>query len=389
MSKTSHSIKGEQSRLNVLYIIFTLKRYSNEDHPLSVTEITRKINQDFLHLTTADQIISSDTVKRTLDTLLDYLFDPCKLSLTDDSLDYGFTIFCVMKTEKGFETYHPGKDGKRPQKYYYYQSSFTNAEVTTLMDAVETYNYFSDDDIMELINKLIRLQPISYAADTYSYYDPTPKDENSLLIPNIDLLDKIIDNKKCARITYCSYNHSKELVPRKGYPKVIEPLALMWSNGYYYLVAYHPDHKSVVHFRIDRITDIEPMDQTPMHPLKDFNASRYRLEHPVMYGGSRQEMVFLCRQTPHNYIMNTIMDTFGKPARIVQASDQELLEYLGHDSAYYKEKNETWFRVSVYSTPGGVELWASQYCADCRLIYPSESADRVKEALNRALQYYQ
>lgn len=393
MSNASHSIKGEHSRLNVLYIIFTLKRYSNEDHPLSAIDIANKINHDFLHLTTADQIISVDTVKRTLDTLVNYLFSPVRPShsndFTNDFSDYGFTIFCVMKTKQGFQTYQTETDGKSPKKYYYYQSAFTNAEVTTLIDAIETYNYFSDDDIVELVDKLIQLQPLSYAADSYSPYNPTLKDKNSLLLPNIDLLDKIIDAGKCARITYCNYNHTKQLVPREGYPKIIEPLALMWSNGYYYLIAYHPAYKNIAHFRIDRITDIEMVDEKTTHPLKDFDASRYRLEHPVMYSGKQQEMVLLCRQTPHNHMMNTIMDVFGKPARIVPAADRDLLQYLGHDSAYYQKQNETWFKVSVNSAPDGVELFSTQYCADCRLIEPTKSVERVKQALTQALNYYQ
>lgn len=388
MNTNTHSNKTEQSRLNVLYVIFTLKKYTNEEHPMSILEITNKINQDFLYLTAGDKIISSDTVKRTLEALITILFDPSFESLPNKIPDYGFIIYCVMKTPNGFETYRHNSEGKSPQKYYYYQSTFSNAEVITLIDAVETYNYFSDDDLIELISKLIKLQPLSYASQKYINYNPTMKDNNSILIPNIDLLDQIIGSKKRAKITYCSYNYLKKLIPRNGYPKIIEPLSLMWSNGYYYLVAYHPDYQSIVNYRIDRITEIEAVDQKPTHTLQNFDASRYRLEHPVMYGGKCQEIVFLCRQTKQNQIMNIIMDIFGKPAHIIPATDAELMQYLGHDSSYYQQQCETWYRVSIHSTVGGVELWAAQYCADCLLIKPESSARRLKELFTQALEHY-
>lgn len=384
----NHSNKTEQSRLNILYIIFTLKKYTNDEHPMSVQEITTKINQDFGYLTVNDKIISTDTVKRTLETLFTLLFDSTMESLPKKIQDYGFIIYCVMKTPNGFETYQQNIEGKNPQKYYYYQSIFTNAEVTTLIDAVETYNYFSDDDVMELISKLIKLQPLSYASEEYINSNPTVKDNDSLVILNVDFLDQIIDNKKCAKITYCSYNYLKELVPKKGYPKIIEPLSLMWSNGYYYLLAYHPDYQSIVNYRIDRITEIEMIDQTPSHALQNFDSSRYRLEHPVMYGGQCQEIVFLCCQTKHNQIMNIIMDIFGKLAHISPATDTDLLKYVGHDSSYFQQQGKTWYRVSVHSTIGGAELWATQYCNDCILIKPESSSKRLKEFFSQALDHY-
>ena len=52
---------------------------------------------------------------------------------------------------------------------------------------------------------------------------------------NIEELNEIIHNRNCAQITYCYYDTDKKLVARDGYPKTVEPIHLMWSNGYYYL----------------------------------------------------------------------------------------------------------------------------------------------------------
>ena len=47
MKRNSSSTKSEQSRLNILLIIFTLKKYNNKQHPLSVTEITQHVNHNY------------------------------------------------------------------------------------------------------------------------------------------------------------------------------------------------------------------------------------------------------------------------------------------------------------------------------------------------------
>lgn len=388
MKNSNYSGKAEHSRLNALYIIAVLKKYSNDESPLSISEITEKINCDFSHLTASDKIISADTVSRTLETLTTYLFDPSKSSYFNDWISFGYTIHCVTKNNNDYITYHTPKSGKAPKKYYYYQSVFSNAEITTLIDAVETYNYFSDDDLFELITKLTKIQPLTYAFEKYVSDTPTLKDSNSLLFLNIDLLDSIIKHKNRARITYCSYNYKKELQPKKGYPKIVEPIALMWSNGYYYLVAYNPDYDNTVNFRIDRISDVEEIKERATHIPPNFNASRYRLEHPVMYGGTRQNIILLCKDTGYNTIMNLIMDEFGKPAKITPAQDHELIKHLGHDNAYYQSIGETWYKVSFQSTPGGVEQWATQHCNDCIILSPTASAKKVRERLEAGLALY-
>lgn len=377
--------KSESSRLNVLYIVNILKKFSDEKRPLTISEVTHLINTEYSYLTPTESLVSTDTVSRTLDALIHTFFDTSRENYLSLVHDIGFSIFCVMKSDHGFVTYHKEEDKKAPQKYFYYQSSFSNAEVTTLIDAVETHNYFSDEELSELIDKLISIQPVSYSSEKYIHCTPTVKDDNSILFSNIDFLDQIIDDKKCAQITYCYYNHKKELVPRPGYPKIIEPISLMWSNGYYYLVAFHPERKQLVNYRIDRITDIDLVDATPTHKPKEFNASQYRLEHPVMYAGSSCNIVLLCRETATNNIMNLIMDSFGQLVKIHEATDAECAKYIRN---FHPCKNEKWYKVSFISSVGGTQLWVLQNCKDCMIIEPISSYEYIKSILSDSLNMY-
>ena len=301
---------------------------------------------------------------------------------------YGCCVCCVAKDGNEYKRYESGDKGKVLKKYYYYDSDFSLAEVQTIKDAMETYNYFSEEDITEIITKLMRIRPKSFPGDRYYDVAKKNREEDSLILMNIDIINEIITKRNCANITYCAYDTNKKLVPRPGYPKVIEPIHLMWSNGYYYLLAYNEKYKNIVSLRVDRITYIEEVEVENTHHVEQFNPVQYRYEHPVMFGGEKKKIVILCRDTGKNYIMNTIMDVFGKSAIVTKADDEILLKYLEHDSSFFKEQGITWLKVSIETTTGGVELWATQYCYDCLIISPEESRLRVRERLESGLDYY-
>lgn len=380
------ALKPENSRLNVFFILYALKKHSDLEHPISAAEIVRIINIEFGHLSPIGKIISVDTVKRTLDELIDKVFIP---ELGDEQLKntYGYCVSCVSKDGEGYRTYDM-INCMGLKRYYYYDSDFSMAEIETLKDAMETYNYFSEEDITNIISKLLKIRPKSFSNKQYYDVAKTNREEDSLLLMNIDMLYDIILKKKCAKIVYCAYDVNKKLVPRQGYPKVIEPIYLMWSNGYYYLLAYHEKYNNIVSLRVDRITDIEEIEAESNHPTIEFNPVQYRYEHPVMYSGDKENMVLLCRDTGKNYIMNTIIDVFGKKAIVAKAEDDILVKYLHHDSSYYQEQGIVWLRVSINTSPGGVELWATQYCYDCVIISPEKSRVRVRERIEIGNQYY-
>lgn len=363
--------KPDSSRLNLFYIIHVLQHYSDREHPMSVSTIKEKINQDFGYLSMSDSLISSDTIKRTLDELIEHVF-PDEMNVMEYEAAYGFWIGYINQNKK----------------FYFYESSLKEAEILTLKDAMETYSYFSEEDITEIVRKLVRIRPCAFPKQRYFDVAKDERDDDSLLLMNIDELNEIIQRRNGANITYCAYDMQKKLVPRPGYPKFIEPLHLMWSNGYYYLLAYYEKYQNIVSYRVDRITDIEEVEIENSRRKDSFNPVLYRHEHPVMYGGQKEKIVLLCRDTGKNYIMNTIMDVFGKNAKVSKADEDMIRKYLPEAPESYMEKGITWLKVVIETTTGGVELWATQYANDCRIVEPEASAERVKERLQAGLGNY-
>lgn len=364
-----------------------LQKYSDEEHPLSVAEIRDKINMEFGHLSITGVLMSNDTIKRILEEMISCIF-PNGIADKSWEDDYGFCICCVMRRGDKFVTYRADEDTVAPKKYFYYESTFKEAELYMLKDAVETYSYFSEEDITDIVRKLVQLRPHSFPKQRYYDVAKNERDQDSLLLMNIDMLNGIIQRRNSANITYCAYDIYKKLVPRPGYPKRVDPLHLLWSNGYYYLLAYNEKYQNIVSYRADRIIDIEEVETQNSHRVDNFNAVQYRHEHPVMYGGEKMRMVLLCRDTGRNYIMNTIMDVFGKNAKVTRA-DKELVERILPESyEMYEKQGISWLKVVIETTSGGVELWATQYCNDCVIVEPEESAQRVRQRLQSGIEYY-
>ena len=386
------------NRLNVLYILLILKNHSNEHNPLSIANITDLVNHHFYRSTYNNDVsINNSTVTRILDTLYsdtNLSFQNVSMDFYHDTANLGFNLYCVMKGKNNtWETYELPEHGKGPKKYYYYESTFSDKELITLINSVEAYNYFSTDDIAGLVAKLLSMRPKSAVLDKHCISKGyNLKYEDSLVLPNIDEFSHIIKNQQFAQIVYCNYNYKHELVPRNGYPRIIRPLSMMWSNGYYYLIALLKPGYTPANLRIDRITEIKAIEPT-QQMRKDFSTdtdldvSDYRMKHPVMYGGKIQHITMLYFDTPKNGMNNAVIDTFGKTANIRPATLEEIQTHLPTVNINDIE-NGTWFRADFNATITGTELFATQYCRFCKVISPTTLKDNIIASLQTGLQMY-
>jgi len=397
--------KTNTSRFNVLYLLLTLKKYSSASKPMSISELTAKTNDDFYKSFGPDDSekgLNNSTVSRIMDALC---LDPCLGYQNTPMYNYtdinncGHNIYCVMESgnpEDPWVFYQSPKhkNERGAKKYYYYESVFSDAELTTLIDAVETYNYFSIEDISELVSKLLGLRPTSEYLDKYDeYHGKRLKDEDSLVLSNIDEFNRIIKAGQFATIEYCSYefdekSHQLQLEIRPKYPRTIRPLSMMWSNGYYYLIAQLKSGYAPANLRMDRIRDIIPCNPTP-EMVRDFqvdiplDSTLYRLRHPIMYGGELKHITMLYNSALSSGMNNIIMDTFGKMIHIRPATADEIETHIGKEHL-----DEPWLCAKLEAAEGGVELFATQYCRHCRIISPESLSEKVKNTLLEGLKLY-
>ncbi len=384
---------------NSIYILLTLKKYSDKKHPITVPELTKHLNQDFppTHIADNDKDITDKTVGR----ILAIMAEDIKLK----NVGLPFEVGCMMKDPVfGFIDYRDFGNQKSPTRYYYYESVFSNEEITMLCDAMETYNYFERKDITDLYKKMASLRreegegadAPKYHSQSYDAQIKNPASSTVNVLENVQMIGEIIRKKFLMEIEYCNYGlvgGKIGLIPRNGGNKSLYlPLKLLWSNGYYYVTALGSFGNALINLRVDRINnivEIEPdeneykdrinkIDDTQAGALQ--SKSVYRATNPIMFGGKPIPINLLIRTTEKNGIMNAVVDIFGRGIRIHKASNNDFQKLNGMPAPLGSEK-ETWYKVRVSATPGGVELAATQYCNSMFVLDPPELRDRIRDRI--------
>ncbi len=378
MSKDNIYSNFKGNRFNLLLIVIALKDHSTSERPISAGEIANYIYND------CKKEIDRGSVDRILEEVCEACLIDDEENKAGDVVEYlGFSVhMCYKKYERYKRVLSYEDFPKGVNKYYYIENILNPSEIKMLADAVEVYNYITAKETENIINKLNKLQSGKYRLK-YTDYKETAVKRESLNAKNainifeaISKFRNIIEKKEKAEIIYGAYNEEKELVQRKGYPQVISPYHLMWSNGYYYLIAKSSKHEELVNYRVDRFIDVKEIPGSKIELLKDdehkftntngsFSSTKYREKHAVMYSGKIEDIILDCK----NYMVNTLIDSFGADIRI-------------------QKIDEGWIRVSLKSSVDGVVLWATQYCSDCRAIEPPILVSKVKERLKKGLENY-
>lgn len=78
---------------------------------------------------------------------------------------------------------------------------------------------------------------------------------------NVDEISDAISRDRQIRFHYFEYTISKQRRYRKaGAYYVVSPLALMWDNENYYLLAWDAEAELRKHYRVDKMTDISALE---------------------------------------------------------------------------------------------------------------------------------
>lgn len=290
---------------------------------------------------------------------------------------FPFRLKCVMaKTAKGRTRYIPYaaweeqyEDGNVPQnqpRRYYLEGVLTHSEWRILSDLIKVYPYISENQTEKFLQALNRLSPGSNSMldSRYAFKRGSEKQ-----FRHIAVLDAAIRNRKQVRVQYGAYQ--LEQVDGEWKPVLrqrqsagmltIDPYALMWSNGYYYLVG---KNEGMMNLRVDRILSVAEL---PTSFTRDggFDPYIYRDKSPVMYPGIPHFTRLRCKVG----MVNTVLDFFGPQARFTQPKDG-------------------WVEITMSIASAGIRLFAMQYADAVEVLEPQELREDIQERLNAALQRY-
>lgn len=210
----------------------------------------------------------------------------------------------------------------RGNSFYMASREFEIPELKLLVDAVSSSRFISAARSEQLIGKLTSM------ASEYEKEQITPRiftgDRIKANYPHlyyvVDMLIQAVQNKKKVRFQYGDFDADKHKVLRNdGEIYINSPYGCLWNDDFYYLVGFSEKREKVVTFRVDRIVDLEIMDEDIVPEPADFDMSDYAKIVIEMFDGEPQEVELLC----DNELMKSVIDKFGENIKTERVSDEQ------------------------------------------------------------------
>ena len=186
--------------------------------------------------------------------------------------EHGFDIECIRR--KG---------------YCLKSALFEPAEISLLVDAINTSSYLSAAKSEILINKILHLTTIRQQEAIMKRFVPNDhRSPNEKSYQTISSLQEAITTQQLISFRYFDYNLKREKRYRRqaSYYQGV-PYALTYQDQRYYAIIYSPSHQSFGNYRIAKMDSIELKGYMEVPPL-DLNSyirATYR-----MFTGRKQDV---------------------------------------------------------------------------------------------------
>ena len=312
-------------KLYIMYILKTLKEYSDEDHPITQAEIISKI--DSLWGVKLDR----KTVSRTLDSLIDMGIDIVKL-------DGGGCYIADRELEP--------------------------SEITYLIDAIFSSRTLSSKQALALSKKLSNMLSV-YKRKKYNYIYKTEdvvRTDNKQLFFSIDLISEAIETGKQISFNYDRHyldDEKSEKQKQKEY--VINPYFMVNNQGKYYLVCNYDYFDDIANYKLEQIKNVKILN-TPIKPItkikgfeKGLDKAKYINENIYMFStGTISAEIKINDEYAINYV----------------------LEWFGKNTHLYKRNNEIFARIKANET--ALIYWCLQYGDYVELVSPVDTRNKIK-----------
>lgn len=339
----------------ILNILEILRRYSDENHRLSQTDIIEYLRKDY------DMIIERKSIRRNIIELMNCGYE----------IEYSETVRMVPNR----------KTGEPEESYiwsdFYLVREFTDSELRLLIDGLLFSKHIPYSQCKELVEKLEGLSN-NYFRSRVRHIRTMPDNvpPNKQLFYSIEILDEAISRKRQVSFHYLEYGTDKLQHPRlkadgtiRKY--VINPIQMAAANGRYYLIGNTEPYENVSHYRLDRIADIRLLEQPSRMPeqIKELengiNLPQHMAEHVYMFSGESEPVRFRIKKQ----ILNDVIDWFGTDIGFSDETPEEVTVQV---------------RVNLHA----MQIWAVQYGPYVRVLSPERLAGAVEHDLETALSNY-
>ena len=327
--------KGQKIKL--LQLADILKTYTDEDHPLTATELCDKL---------AEVGVTAER-KAIYDDIEQLIF-------------YGFDIIQSRSAPKG---------------YFLASREFELPEIYLLADAVRSAKFISAKKTRELVAKLDNMLSIYQATrrEKHIFFNGEDKCENEELFYLIDGINTAIEQHKKISFRYDVHvlENSKEITIRAK-TMTISPYAMTWQDDHYYLIGNNEKYDNLLHLRIDRMHSLSILDENyrPFSEVSSysdtFDIADYTQKLFQMHTGEVKKIELRC----DNSILEPIIDRFSK-------------------HIYIRSKDNDCFEFSVnLAVSDALVSWITGYGNKIEVLSPTDLRQRVVERAKQILSVY-
>lgn len=326
--------KKNNQKLKLLYLAEIFNNETDEEHPLTLQEISSKLNS-------YDIPADRKTLYQDFESLR----------------DFGYDIISE----------------KRGRKYCYYlgERDFELPELKLLVDCVQSAKFITDKKSNSLIKKIESITSRHQAKmlNRQVAISGRVKTMNESIYYNVDRLHEAINADRQITFYYFQWNVKKEQQLRHdGRLYKISPWGLMWDDENYYLVAYDSENDMIKHFRVDKMLKINITNdkRDGKECFKAFDMPKYTKSVFGMYGGKPERV----KLTAKNEMAGVMIDRFGKDLSIIR-DDKD------HFHATVNVMVSPQFLAWIMSLGDGVKITA-----------PDNVVDMMKEEIKRLRKMY-
>lgn len=316
--------KGLNQKLKILYIREYLCENSNEEHPVSVSQLISYLHSNGID---AERKTVYDDIERLR--------------------QFGDDIVLVK-----------GRNGG----YFYASRDFSIPEIKMLVDSVQSSKFITEKQSIDLIGKLEHLTNKYEAGQLQRQVvvQNRVKTEQTNIFINIDHISNAINRDVTVKFKYFTYDLNKRPVFRhEGKIYEISPYYLIWDDENYYLLGFDAESGKMKHFRVDKMKNITETENPRLgHEFLDsVDISSYNKKVFSMYHGEEKKVTLRFKKE----LVGVALDRFGKDVLIIPGSDRE------------------YFTITVdVAVSKQFYAWLFGFAGECEVIAPKEVREEMK-----------
>ena len=312
-------------KYKLLKLLEMLRQETDEDHPLTTSAICGKLAR-----------MSISCERRTLTKDIAVL----------NELGYEVMWSWVGK-EKG---------------YYIEDRSFNVPEIKILIDAVQAASFITEKKTAELIDKIADLGG-SHKADILKsnmVCFNTRKHSNESIYYNVGFIEDALQQQKQVSFYYFDLNENGEKVYRREHRAyIVEPVALVFNEDNYYLMAYSAKYDGTANYRVDRMDRVEIVEEHISEKALELRGGLDDYTEQVfkMYGGQQEDIVLEFNAK----LIGVVYDKFGEDTKMIRSSDDKCVATV---------------RVQISPVFWG---WLFQFAGQMRILSPDHVIEEYKK----------